>query len=552
MVAVGALAALVARHAGATHIPMCTDVGLPGSGGSSDDTSQIRGAITAALGSAGSAGTHAVCFQGGTYAIQTDTGGASFDLGHLGFGSSAAVDLSLSGAGPGTTLLLEGSNAGTWYMFLIDHGAAHIHFRDMTLDGSAATATDNQLIHIGANDGLTTDEITLENVAIRNSHNEGMGASGSASSITTTHIAISDGMITGNASQGLDIAAGVENVQVSGTTFAANGSEDIRAHGYPIDGLVLAGNVFVRGGATTTASVSAHGGGSATAESRMVITRNAILNGRIDLLHVFDVAIDDNAIVGGASQATAEILLTGSIDNVMIDDNQIIRSNASSAQNVLFATNGGGESPSDLVVRGNVFVQPSANHIVELQSTSNASVSGNQLVFTSTSTNTFGGIFVRALSSGNDEVVVSHNTIDGSAGSGSLANAIWLANGGATAYITHAVVSGNTAYGCVNGDKFENLWSASPAPVSADNHFACTNADTASTSTPLIVAGNASSTQPVHYVSTGVPSVAAPSGSLWTRRDPVGSGSGSAASVLWVCEGGSAGCTSGGTGWKNK
>jgi hypothetical protein len=512
-----ALAALAAgpTRARATTAAMCVDVASTGA--SPDDGVDDRVAIQAAVAQALAAGgPHAVCFHAGTYDVTPAPGNASFNLGSV--GGSPATDLALLGAGSATVLRMNGNGGGqSWFLFLIDNGAARIAFRDLVLDGSLATNTPSaRLIQIGTNGATQVSEISLDGVTLRGSRNEAIQIAGGATP-TTHSVAIRSSVFQGNLGAAIDVRGGADQIQVAATMFVGDGGEDVRTRGTPVDGLAIVNSVFVRDPAAATAAISLQGGTPTAPNTRATIAGNLLLNGSFDLVHHDRVTLANNLIIGSPQAgARPEISLRGRADSTIVDANAVVRT-ATTAANVVSADNSSGVAPTRTVVRGNLFAQAAPANIVQLLAVADVVFSANQLVFTSPSAATFSGVQFRALVAPTDRFVITDNLVAGDAGGGTLAAAIRLSD--STGFtIAHAVVTGNVARGCVRGVAFDNTFTA-PITV-ADNLFDASAVDVAGGFSAIVTGGNRG--EPVQLVGIGDPtaaSVAAPNGSIYQRRD---------------------------------
>lgn len=504
-----AVAAAIAWPGGARAAPLCVQVPVPGP--TTNDLAAIQTAIASAL---APGGAHAVCFGAGTYNIAPGAGNASFNLGNV--GGSAAKDLLLIGTGSATVLKMNGNGAGqSWALFSINNGAARIAFRDLVLDGALATNTPSaRLIQLGTSDGTVVSEISIDGVTLRAARNEAIQIGGAAT-LTTRLIAIRSSAFQSNLGAALDIRGGVERVQVTASTFTDNGGEDVRTRGTPVDTLAVTNSFFVRSSATA-GSISLQGGTATAPNTHALVANNSFVNGSFDLQHYDDVRLANNVLIGSAAAGTrAEVALNGRAVGTILDGNVVVRT-ATGVASVVSAGPVSTAAPTRTLVRGNTFVQPAAATVVQLLGTSDVVVAANQLVFASSSTATFAGLQIRAVTVATDRLMITDNAVQGNAGTGSLAAAIQLSN--STGFtITHATVTGNVGRGAVHGVQFDNTFAN--AVVVADNLFDTTD-DVTGGFSAIVAGGNRG--DPIQLIGTGAPTLAAPSGSIYQRRDAAG------------------------------
>lgn len=500
----------------ATAAAMCVDVATTGAipGDGVDDRVAIQAAIAQAL---AAGGPHAVCFHAGTYDVAPGpTANASFNLGNV--GGSPAADLALLGAGSATVLRMNGNSGGqSWFLFSINNGAARIAFRDLVLDGSLATNTPSaRLIQIGTSDATQISEISLDGVTLQSSRNEAIQIAGGTT--PTTHaIAIRSSVFQANLGAAIDVRGGVDQIQVAATMFLTNAAEDVRTRGTPVDGLSVTNSMFLRDPATTASTISLQGGTPTAPNTRATIAGNLLLNGSFDLVHHDNVTLANNLIIGSPQAgARPEISLRGRADSTIVDANTVVRT-AATAANVVSADNSAGVAPTRTMLRGNLFAQAAPANIVQLLAVADVVFSANQLMFTSASTATFSGVQFRALVAPTDRFVVTDNLVVGDGGAGTLAAAVRLSD--STGFtIAHAVITGNSARGCVRGVAFDNTFTG-PVTV-ADNLFDASAGEVIGGFPAIVTGGNRG--EPVQLVGTGDPtatSIAAPNGSIYQRRD---------------------------------
>jgi hypothetical protein len=522
------LAASTPARAG-TGVADC--VGVATSNGS-DDTAAIRAAIATAM---TSTGKHVVCLGGGTFTIAATgrVGTASLDLGGL-------ADLAIVGAGPGTVLRMTGDPGGTgWWLFKLSNGATRIVLRDLVLDGSGITGTvsaNTKLMQIGTGDALGVSDVTVDHVTLRGSPKDAVEILGSSSATNVSQIAIRSSRISGNALRGIDILQGTKTIQISSSFFDGNSGEDIKAFysgtltiPTPVDGLSLVGNTIFR---TTSNAVGVYLYGNDTATHKHVVIGGNVLAGcRVFVKNVDQLTIANNLIYGG-TQATAdpELYVVRLADLISITGNLLVRGSVSTA-GVLVMTHVSGatpRSPGPAIVAGNVFLQPTPTTVVDLSSVKTLMFDANYLGYTGTTANPGYGLALHATINAIDGVVIANNQISTEAGTG-IAGGIAFQP---TNPIGGIAITHNNIENATVGVTFLPGAGYSTIPMVVDNQFTGTDISGLSTALAVVaIGGNVGSTTsgPVQLTGVGAPTVAAPVGSIYLRRD-------AGSNALYVCE----------------
>jgi hypothetical protein len=444
-----------------------------------DDGIDDRAAAQRALDLASVAGGR-VCFGHGRWRLSRAPVGSYNRFAAL---STHGANVEIQGAGPGTVLEVVGDqgSATTW-VISVDPGARDVTIRDLTIDTSAATNTDEQFHAIEIGNGVGTG--TVEDVRIHNVRFEhpdtGDGSrkgdclrlAGNTPQSAVRRVTVVGGTFTRCARSGIAIQRNVFDLVIQGNQFTQASDQDIDSE--PTGGVddlngsvSIIGNVFRDDVSVAQGDFAVTVGGIGGPMARVVVSGNIFEGRGINFYRASDVVVTGNTFVATMESEYGVINSGNVLERVAITGNTIRRSGVAGAAIRLLHQSG--KSPGRLVISDNVITQDTAGSGILIESAQHLTVSHNDLTWTVPAPSAL-GVYLRSTLRPADGIMISGNRMSAQG----LLAAVFL---GASPQPFRAVsVVGNMARGstaslrCDNPGLFEqpivhasNNWETLPA-----------------------------------------------------------------------------------------
>jgi hypothetical protein len=295
--------------------------------------------------------------------------------------------VTLRGAGPETVIEIRGDQGASGVaLFSIDPSAAHVTVRDLTLDLSGTTNTDEQTHAIATSavcSGATCAPITdivVDDVTFRNPRNtetrkgDCIKLLGNTAALTVRGVRITNNHFEDCARSAITIQRNVYDVVIANNPLirslktcvdgeATGGATDVDGR------LVITGNTFEQ----CTASVSltsTHGAAIAnnTMQSKVTVYRSTdvVISGNV----IADVAVDNAASIDVANVCSGFVVIGNAI------------SRAGAAGPVIKAVPHSGGICADISITGNNITQTTPVTAIYTESVNNSSVTANRIRYT--------------------------------------------------------------------------------------------------------------------------------------------------------------------------
>ncbi len=312
----------------------------------------------------------------------------------------------IAGSGPATVLELAGDQGGGGVSVIsIDPGAWGATVRDLTIDTSLATNTDEQTHAIQIGSGICPSALLggcrpvldtrLERVTFLHPGSslarkgDCVRLLGNELSSQVRRVSMVGGMFSVCARSGISIQRNVHELSIVANLFQSATDQDIDSE--PTGGstyvsnsdIVISGNTFAmsdRASAQGDHAVTI--GGSGAPMSRVTVTGNVFDGRGIRLYRTADVVITGNAIrLDAAIPGSGVVEIGGTADAVIVASNSIRRSGA--AGPVIKAWPQSGEFPGPIAISGNLIAQGTDAYAVYLESADGAIVADNRIGYSS-------------------------------------------------------------------------------------------------------------------------------------------------------------------------
>jgi hypothetical protein len=406
------------------------------------------------------------CIPAGLYELApTGTSGGAYSVDFDG-----SADIWFHGQGPATVLRQTGETR-TWSMLRIHDGAGRIVISDLTVDGLGVTDTDpppplgfpEQTHLVGVNPGAS--DVTLQRVLFSQSRRGDCLRLVGAEAQPVEHVRVLDSTFIGCHRSGIAVQRGVNRVEIDGSVFMNTGDQEIdfEPSDNPFVGhFVITNNLILHGNSIVAVTLS----GSKTEprfepHSESVFAGNVVV-GAVDAVTVARLEIRDNLLLAGLGEAP-NLYLHGKVDDVSVRHNLVLRPAGSFTTNALlvqhrlvcveFVPNSDPrvcvrsemKLPRGIDISDNLVVQGIVHDAIRLESVSEASIQGNQIVQKGSDDATVQGPFgivVRGVTSAGpvDLIQIVENRIQVSGSSG---NGIFFHGDNASAAVEVAQVADN-------------------------------------------------------------------------------------------------------------
>ncbi len=441
-----------------------------------DDDQDDRAQVQQAIDDLSAGGT--ICFRSGKY-LFSRLGGTSPDRA-TSLAIKGAKNIHLTGAGRQTVLEMKGDGGGgDWYLIHIRAASDSTPVRDieisnMTLSGASAVNTEEQthLIGIGVAPNILLGAV--EGVSIHDVYfyhpfrkkqvgetwvNEKGGdcirilgaydpdrrtAEGAPEPMDkrSRKILISHNQFIQCDRSSVGVQRAVFEVIIDGNLFVDVGDQHIDMEPTGVGGIgqfVISNNIFM-GGLQGDHHVAIVGNDEAHPAQDIVFSNNVLVGRGLTLMNVRRLTVSGNFISFVSKTAEASLNAIKTIDQVIIENNNIHRLVGSVPGPVVRFIHHNSGMPGRSSIRGNQLYQNGQGTIVDIQSGQNIAVTDNDLYYDGTIPNVYMGVRIQPTARLAKGITVSHNRIYGA-----LRYAIMLA---ATPHpMAGATIVGNTTEG---------------------------------------------------------------------------------------------------------
>jgi hypothetical protein len=411
-----------------------------------------RPGAQAAIDAAVAAGGGRVCFGAGRWRLNRAPLGSYNRFAAL---STHGAHLEITGAGPGTVLEIAGDQgAGTLWVLALDPGAHDVTIRDLTIDTSAATNTDEQTHAIEVGSGLGTgfvEDVRIERVrflhpATADGSRKGdcLRLVGATPESAVRRVTVIGSTFTSCARSGIAIQRNVFDLVIEGNQFTEAGDQDIDSEptGSGQNGSVaVIGNVFHDDVAVAQGDFAVTLGGIGDPMARVTLANNVFDGRGVGFYRIADATVTGNTFDATMEQGRGVINIENVAARMVVQGNTVRRRGATGAPIRVQHHSGG--AASQLVIANNVLTNETPGNGIDMESVQDVSVSGNDIAWTVPAPQAV-GVRLRSVIVPADGVMISGNRI-----AGSLLAGVFL---GASPQPFKAVsIVGNMAHGAALG-----------------------------------------------------------------------------------------------------
>jgi hypothetical protein len=369
--------------------------------------------------------------------------------------------VTLAGAGPCTVLAPTGdAGHGAWYGIDV-RDADDVTIRDLTIDTSGLTNTEEQTHAIqvtGPVDGVRIERVTFDHPRrTKDRVGDCLHLLGNAHALVR-NVSVVDVTFAVCARSAIGVQRGVEGLQVVGSRFL-----DVLKT--PIDyeptsnagngALILVGNHFVDTNPGHPGSAAVTIGGFGEPIARVSVTGNVFDRRGLATYRARDVSITGNVFDCDppAGDHGACLDLTNVAERWVVSDNVIHRHAADGAPasaGFAFRAMHHGQSgaTAHAVLGHNIVTQDSPVDAIHVESASDLTIDHNDVTYTAPARRGVAGISLRAASLDVDGIVIDHNRFRATT-PGALATAIAL--NASPASIGNVMIEGNMSIGADRG-----------------------------------------------------------------------------------------------------
>ncbi|HEX6736992.1 MAG TPA: right-handed parallel beta-helix repeat-containing protein [Vicinamibacteria bacterium] len=374
-----------------------------------------------ALDAAAAAGGGRVCFGHGRWRLTRAPAGSYNRFAAL---ATHGAHIEIQGAGPGTVLEVVGDQgaAATW-VISIDPGARDIAIRDLTIDTSAATNTDEQFHAIEIGNGVgtgTVEDVSLDHVRFNHPSVDGarkgdcLRLVGNTPESAVRRVTVIGGTFTACARSGIAIQRNVFDLTIQGNQFTQASDQDIDSE--PSGGvndlngsISIIGNTFRDDVSVAQGDFAVTIGGIGGPMARVIVSGNIFEGRGINFYRASDVAVTGNTFVANMESAYGVINSGNVLERVSITGNTIRRAGVEGAAIRLMHQSG--KSPGSIVIADNVITQDTAGSGILTESAQNLTVANNEMNWTVPAPNAL-GFYLRSTIRPADGIMITGNRIN--------------------------------------------------------------------------------------------------------------------------------------------
>ena len=384
-----------------------------------------RPAIQAAMDAATSAGGGRVCLPAGHFRVVRAPPGTYNRFAAL---STHGAHLELMGSGPGTIIEMIGDQgAATTFVISIDPGASDITIRDLTIDTSLMTNTEEQThaIEVGSPVGTGfVQDFRIDHVRIVHPGSLVPGVRkgdclrfvGNTPESLVRRATVIGSTFTSCARSGIAIQRNVHDLVIMGNQFTQASDQDIDSEptGSGTNGsITIIGNIFRDDVAVAQGDFAVTIVGISGPMARVTLANNVFEGRGVDCYRVSDVAFTGNAFDATMESGYGVIEVENVAERLVINGNSIRRRGFAGPP--IRITHHSGAFTSNAVISNNILTNDTAGGGIVMESVADVTVSNNDLHWTVPATEA-PAIYLRSTIRPADGVMISNNRIVGSLG----------------------------------------------------------------------------------------------------------------------------------------
>src|SRR5262245_41968862 len=385
-------------------------------------TVDSRPGAQAAIDAAVAAGGGRVCFGAGRWRLSRAPAGSYDRFAAL---STHGAHVEITGAGPGTVLEIAGDQgAGTLWVIALDPGAQDVTIRDLTIDTSQATNTDEQTHAIEVGSGLGTgfvEDVRIErvrfvhpNTADGSRKGDCLRLVGAAPESAVRRVTVIGSTFTSCARSGIAIQRNVFDLVVQGNQFTEAGDQDIDSEptGSGLNGSVtVVGNVFHDDVSVAQGDFAVTLGGIRAPMARVTLADNVFDGRGVGFYRIADATVTGNSFDATMQEGRGVINIENVAARMVVQGNTVRRRGVTGAPIRVIHHSGG--AASQLVIANNVLTNDTPGNGIDMESAQDVTVSGNELRWTVPAPQAV-GIRLRSVIAPADGVMIQGNRIVGS------------------------------------------------------------------------------------------------------------------------------------------
>jgi hypothetical protein len=386
-----------------------------------DDGIDDRVAAQLALDAASATGGR-VCFGHGRWRLSRAPVGSYNRFAAL---STHGAHVEIQGAGPGTVLEVVGDTGGaTLWVISVDPGARDVTIRDLTIDTSQATNTDEQFHAIQIGNGVgtgTVEDVRIDQVRFDHPDTGGgfrkgdcLRMVGNTAQSAVRRVTVIGGTFTRCARSGIAIQRNVFDLVIQGNQFTNASDQDIDSE--PTGGvsdlngsISVIGNVFRDDVSVAQGDFAVTIGGIGGPMARVIVSGNIFEGRGINFYRASDVALTGNTFVATMESEYGVINSGNVLERVSITGNSIRRSGVAGAAIRLMHQSG--KAPGSVVIANNVITQDTAGSGILTESAQNLTVANNEMTWTVPAPSAL-GFYLRSTIRPADGIMISGNRIN--------------------------------------------------------------------------------------------------------------------------------------------
>ena len=314
--------------------------------------------------------------------------------GHIGSVDLTGGPIVIRGAGPGTVLRMSGPGHHRDWAGLYLKGVRDVVIRDLAIDGSGATDTEEQthLVELGPD----TRDVVIANVVLGPMRGPdqrvGQGIGGDCVRLLgepgheVADVTIADSRLIDCDRSGVAFQRALADIALVRDTITGAGDTpiDFEPTGRgAITDVALVDLTIHHPAAAQSAWAVTLGGTGPDLASRVLLERSTLDGGGVGMINVADIELADNFITAhprGGARPTISVIRRGA--NIRVVRNTIARPAGSDPGFVIRASHNNGAAPHDLTIEDNAIAQGTAHPVIGAISASGLAVRRNTIEYT--------------------------------------------------------------------------------------------------------------------------------------------------------------------------
>ena len=389
-------------------------------GGIPDDDLDDRAAIQSAIDEASGRGGR-VCLADGRWRISRAPLGSYNRAAGL---TIHAPRVELSGNGPGTVIEVVGDQgAATIFVISVDSGARNITVRDLVIETSGMTNTEEQThaIQIGTSVGTgSVEDVRIERVIFhhpRASSRKGdcLRMVGGEAPNQVRRVTVIGSTFTSCARSGIAIQRGVHDLVIMGNQFTQSSDQDIDSEPTALggnSGVTIVGNVFRDDVALAQGDWSVSIGGYDGPMTGVTLANNVFEGRGVYLYHTANLVISGNTFNSTMESGYPVIHFGGRAETIVINGNTMRRRGVVDGP-MLRIVHASGRSAQNVMISNNEMIQETIGEGIVTESVAKMTVVNNGIEWTKPAPSAY-GIHHRSTIVGSEAIMISNNRLVGS------------------------------------------------------------------------------------------------------------------------------------------